>query len=146
MASQVSTVSRGHERRGSVQKTQEKEKHRPVILLMSARVSTKSASKNDGHHVYNDRDPFASRKCVRHKEPRFKPFAVSVLFLLPWNVPPPPLCRRGKTSDCTLASRISCAAGENGWRELQWRNGYRQECRHDRRRVHRCRSPKPYRE
>jgi len=78
----VSITLRGHESRDSVQETQEKEKHRPVILLVSTRVSTKRASESDGHHVYNDRDPFASRKCVRHKERRFKPSAISVLFLL----------------------------------------------------------------
>ena len=77
---------RGHEGRGSIQKTQEKEKHSPVILLVSARVSTNRTSKNDGQHVYNDRDPFACRKCVRHKNPRFKPSAVSVLFLLQYEL------------------------------------------------------------
>ena len=45
---------RAYESHGSVQETQEKEKNRPVILLMSARVNTKRAPKNDGRHVYKD--------------------------------------------------------------------------------------------
>ena len=69
---------RAHESRGSVQETQEKEENRPVILLVSARVNTKRATKHDGDHVYKDRDhgkdvgprSFAYSNCIRHKEPR----------------------------------------------------------------------------
>lgn len=82
--------SRGHKSQDSVQDAQEKEKNRSVILLVSPRVNTKRATKNNGHYVYHDRNPekdvrprsFAYRKCVRHKKPRFKHSAVSVLFLL----------------------------------------------------------------
>ena len=45
---------RAYESHRSIQETLEKEKNRPVILLMSTRVNTKRATKNDGRHVYKD--------------------------------------------------------------------------------------------
>ena len=69
---------RAYESHRSIQETLEKEKNRPVILLVSARVNTKRATKHDGDHVYKDRDhgkdvgprSFAYSNCIRHKEPR----------------------------------------------------------------------------
>jgi hypothetical protein len=83
-----SLLLRAYESHGSVQQTQEKEKNRPVILLVSACVNTKRATKNDGYHVYDNRDlkqnveprSFAYGKCIRHKEPNLGSI-MSLLFV-----------------------------------------------------------------